>query len=147
MFRRCGDNRGQIINISSIGVLSNAPRFSAYVTPKSALDSFAACAASEFVDKRISTTCRLLAQRMALRDNARDDVLRAWKDPRPRSEGDDGSLIRLRLLKPSTGAAAVLAVSRIRGEDDENRIAVIGGDGLCSTGRVQFNRQAGTISV
>ena len=32
--------RGHIINISSIGVLSNAPRFSAYVASKSALDSF-----------------------------------------------------------------------------------------------------------
>ena len=38
--------RGHIINISSIGVLSNAPRFSAYVASKSALDSFSACAAS-----------------------------------------------------------------------------------------------------
>lgn len=35
--------RGHIINISSIGVLSNAPRFSAYVASKSALDSFSAC--------------------------------------------------------------------------------------------------------
>jgi NAD(P)-dependent dehydrogenase (short-subunit alcohol dehydrogenase family) len=50
------NKRGQIINISSIGVLSNAPRFSAYVASKSALDSFAACAASEFVDKGISFT-------------------------------------------------------------------------------------------
>ena len=48
--------RGQIINISSIGVLSNAPRFSAYVASKSALDSFSACAASEFLDKGISFT-------------------------------------------------------------------------------------------
>jgi NAD(P)-dependent dehydrogenase (short-subunit alcohol dehydrogenase family) len=48
--------RGHIINISSIGVLSNAPRFSAYVASKSALDSFAACAASEFVDKGVDFT-------------------------------------------------------------------------------------------
>jgi NAD(P)-dependent dehydrogenase (short-subunit alcohol dehydrogenase family) len=48
--------RGQIINISSIGVLSNAPRFSAYVASKSALDSFSACAASEFLDKGINFT-------------------------------------------------------------------------------------------
>ena len=47
---------GHIINISSIGVLSNAPRFSAYVASKSALDAFAACAASEFLDKGISFT-------------------------------------------------------------------------------------------
>ena len=48
--------RGHIINISSIGVLSNAPRFSAYVASKAALDSFAACASSEFLDKGIHFT-------------------------------------------------------------------------------------------
>ena len=48
--------RGHIINISSIGVLSNAPRFSAYVASKAALDAFSACAASEFLDKGISFT-------------------------------------------------------------------------------------------
>ncbi|HEV2220398.1 MAG TPA: SDR family oxidoreductase [Casimicrobiaceae bacterium] len=48
--------RGHIINISSIGVLSNAPRFSAYVASKSALDSFSACVASELVDKNIDFT-------------------------------------------------------------------------------------------
>ena len=47
---------GHIINISSIGVLSNAPRFSAYVASKAALDSFAACASSEFLDKGIHFT-------------------------------------------------------------------------------------------
>ncbi|MEM9533646.1 MAG: SDR family oxidoreductase [Pseudomonadota bacterium] len=47
---------GQIINISSIGVLSNAPRFSAYVASKAALDAFARCAASEFADMGISFT-------------------------------------------------------------------------------------------
>ena len=50
------NRRGHVINISSIGVLSNAPRFSAYVASKSALDSFAACAASEFLDKGINFT-------------------------------------------------------------------------------------------
>ena len=48
--------RGHIINISSIGVLTNAPRFSAYVASKSALDSFSACAASEFLDKGVHFT-------------------------------------------------------------------------------------------
>ena len=50
------NKRGQVINISSIGVLTNAPRFSAYVASKSALDSFSACASSEFIDKGISFT-------------------------------------------------------------------------------------------
>jgi NAD(P)-dependent dehydrogenase (short-subunit alcohol dehydrogenase family) len=54
--RMIEQKRGHIINISSIGVLSNAPRFAAYVASKSALDSFAACAASEFLDKGINFT-------------------------------------------------------------------------------------------
>ncbi|NDY94513.1 SDR family oxidoreductase [Wenzhouxiangella limi] len=48
--------KGQVINISSIGVLSNAPRFSAYVASKAALDAFARCAASEFNDTGVSFT-------------------------------------------------------------------------------------------
>jgi NAD(P)-dependent dehydrogenase (short-subunit alcohol dehydrogenase family) len=48
--------RGHVINISSIGVLSNAPRFSAYVASKAALDAFSACAASEFLDKGVAFT-------------------------------------------------------------------------------------------
>jgi NAD(P)-dependent dehydrogenase (short-subunit alcohol dehydrogenase family) len=47
---------GQIINISSIGVLSNAPRFSAYVASKAALDAFSRCAAAEFSDTGVSFT-------------------------------------------------------------------------------------------
>jgi short-subunit dehydrogenase len=47
---------GHIINISSIGVFSNVPRFSAYVASKSTLYPFAACAASEFLDKGINFT-------------------------------------------------------------------------------------------
>jgi len=48
--------RGHIINISSIGVLSNAPRFSAYVASKAALDAFSRCAASEFSDTGVKFT-------------------------------------------------------------------------------------------
>ena len=47
---------GQVINISSIGVLTNAPRFSAYVSSKAALDAFSRCAAAEFNDSRIAFT-------------------------------------------------------------------------------------------
>jgi len=47
---------GHISNISSIGVLSRAPRFSAYVASKSALDAFSECAASEVIDKGIHFT-------------------------------------------------------------------------------------------
>ncbi len=40
-------NGGQIINISSIGCLSNAARFSAYVASKSALDAYSRCLSAE----------------------------------------------------------------------------------------------------
>jgi NAD(P)-dependent dehydrogenase (short-subunit alcohol dehydrogenase family) len=48
--------RGHVVNISSIGVLTNAPRFSAYVASKAALDAWTRCAASEFVDVGITFT-------------------------------------------------------------------------------------------
>lgn len=48
--------RGHVINISSIGVLSNAPRFSAYVASKAALDAFSRCAVAEFSDSGIDFT-------------------------------------------------------------------------------------------
>ena len=50
------NHKGQVINISSIGVLTNAPRFSAYVASKAAMDAWARCAASEFADRGIEFT-------------------------------------------------------------------------------------------
>jgi NAD(P)-dependent dehydrogenase (short-subunit alcohol dehydrogenase family) len=47
---------GQIINVSSIGVQTNMPRFSAYVASKSALDAFSRCIASEIVDDGVHMT-------------------------------------------------------------------------------------------
>ena len=47
---------GHVINISSIGVLTNAPRFSAYVASKAALEAWARCAASEFLDRGVHFT-------------------------------------------------------------------------------------------
>ena len=44
---------GQVIVISSVGVLSNAPRFSAYVASKAAIEAFARCAASEYRDQGV----------------------------------------------------------------------------------------------
>jgi NAD(P)-dependent dehydrogenase (short-subunit alcohol dehydrogenase family) len=48
--------KGHIVNISSIGVLTNAPRFSAYVASKAALDAWTRCAASEYADIGITFT-------------------------------------------------------------------------------------------
>jgi NAD(P)-dependent dehydrogenase (short-subunit alcohol dehydrogenase family) len=47
---------GQIVNISSIGVQTNMPRFSAYVASKSALDAFSRCIASEIIDDGVHIT-------------------------------------------------------------------------------------------
>ncbi len=54
--RMIAQKRGHVINISSIGVLTNAPRFSAYVASKAALDAWTRCAASEFVDVGVKFT-------------------------------------------------------------------------------------------
>ena len=47
---------GHIINISSIGVQTNPPRFSAYVASKAALDAFSRVIASEVKDDKVSIT-------------------------------------------------------------------------------------------
>src|SRR6185312_7208210 len=49
-------HRGHIINISSIGVLTNSPRFSAYVASKAALDAFSRCAQAEYSDNGVNFT-------------------------------------------------------------------------------------------
>ncbi|MCU1658973.1 MAG: family oxidoreductase, partial [Pseudonocardiales bacterium] len=51
-----GRKGGQIINISSIGVQTNTPRFSAYVASKAALDAFSRCIASEVIDDGVHLT-------------------------------------------------------------------------------------------
>ena len=48
--------QGQIINISSIGVLANATRFSAYVASKAALDAFSRCLSAEALSHKIALT-------------------------------------------------------------------------------------------
>jgi short-subunit dehydrogenase len=48
--------KGHIVNISSISVLVNAPRFSAYVASKAALDAWTNCAASEYADQGVTFT-------------------------------------------------------------------------------------------
>jgi len=48
--------RGHVINISSIGVLTNAPHFSAYVASKAALEAWTRCTASEFLDRGVAFT-------------------------------------------------------------------------------------------
>ncbi len=47
---------GHIINVSSIGVQTNQPRFSAYVASKAALDAFGRCISSELNEDGIAVT-------------------------------------------------------------------------------------------
>jgi NAD(P)-dependent dehydrogenase (short-subunit alcohol dehydrogenase family) len=47
---------GHIINISSIGVQTNTPRFSAYVASKAAFDAFSRTIASEIIDDKVNIT-------------------------------------------------------------------------------------------
>ena len=48
--------RGHIINISSIGVQTNTPRFAAYVASKAALDAFSRSISSEIIDDGVHIT-------------------------------------------------------------------------------------------
>lgn len=47
---------GHVINISSIGVLTSAPRFSAYVASKAALEAWTQCAAAEYYERGVNFT-------------------------------------------------------------------------------------------
>ena len=47
---------GHVVNISSIGVLSNAPRFAGYVSSKAALEAWTRCAAAELADRGVTFT-------------------------------------------------------------------------------------------
>jgi NAD(P)-dependent dehydrogenase (short-subunit alcohol dehydrogenase family) len=48
--------RGQIVNVSTLGVQTNAPRFSAYIASKAALDAFTRVAAAECADDGVRLT-------------------------------------------------------------------------------------------
>jgi NAD(P)-dependent dehydrogenase (short-subunit alcohol dehydrogenase family) len=54
--KKGGKRGGHIINVSSIGVQTNTPRFSAYVASKAALDAFSRCIASEVIDSGVHIT-------------------------------------------------------------------------------------------
>jgi NAD(P)-dependent dehydrogenase (short-subunit alcohol dehydrogenase family) len=54
--RSKGRKGGHVINISSIGVQTHTPRFSAYVASKAALDAWSRCVASEVIDDGVHIT-------------------------------------------------------------------------------------------
>jgi NAD(P)-dependent dehydrogenase (short-subunit alcohol dehydrogenase family) len=54
--RTKGRKGGHIINVSSIGVQTHTPRFSAYVASKAALDAWSRCVGSEVLDDGVHIT-------------------------------------------------------------------------------------------
>jgi NAD(P)-dependent dehydrogenase (short-subunit alcohol dehydrogenase family) len=50
------NKRGHVVNVSSIGVQTNPPRFSAYVASKAALDAFTRIVATEVVGDGVTFT-------------------------------------------------------------------------------------------
>ena len=70
---------GQIINISSVGVITNAPRFSAYVASKAALDGFTRCISAEIAPDNVNTTTiymPLVRTKMVVSKNNKFDHMR-----------------------------------------------------------------------
>jgi len=53
--------RGHIVNVSTMGVQTSGPHFSAYLASKAALDAFSRAAASELVGDRVAVTFRSIA--------------------------------------------------------------------------------------
>ncbi len=102
---------GQIINISSIGCLSNAPRFSAYVASKSALDAFSRCLSAEVKTQNIeiSTIYMPLVRTPMIAPTKLYDYAPAWSVD---AAGDlvlDAAVNKTKRVKTVLGAAAELS--------------------------------------
>ena len=95
---------GQIINISSIGVLANAARFSAYVASKSALDAFSRCLSAEVKHKNIDITAIYmpLVRTPMIAPTKIYDYVPAWS---PEKAGD--TVLNAILDKPKSVATAL----------------------------------------
>ncbi len=102
---------GQIINISSIGCLSNAPRFSAYVASKSALDAFSRCLSAEVKTQNIdiSTIYMPLVRTPMIAPTKLYNYAPAWSVD---AAGDlvlDAAVNKTKRVKTVLGAAAELS--------------------------------------
>jgi short-subunit dehydrogenase len=92
---------GHVINISSIGVLANAARFSAYVASKAALDAFSRCLSAEVKHRNIEITAIYmpLVRTPMIAPTKIYDYVPAWS---PEKAGD--TVIRALLEKPKSVA-------------------------------------------
>ncbi|HUP91653.1 MAG TPA: SDR family oxidoreductase [Solimonas sp.] len=102
---------GHIINISSIGVLANAARFSAYVASKAALDAFSRCLSAEVKHRNIEITAIYmpLVRTPMIAPTKMYDYVPAWS---PEKAGDtvlDAILERPKSVATPLGTAAAVS--------------------------------------
>jgi len=102
---------GHIVNISSIGVLSNAARFSAYVASKAALDAFSRCLSAEVKHRNISVTAIYmpLVRTPMIAPTKLYDYVPTWS---PEKAGDtvlDAVLTRPKSVATPLGTAAAVS--------------------------------------
>ncbi len=102
---------GQIINISSIGCLSNAARFSAYVASKSALDAFSRCLSAEVKASNvdITTIYMPLVRTPMIAPTKLYDYAPAWSVDEASELVLDAALNKTKRVKTVLGQAAELS--------------------------------------
>jgi len=102
---------GQIINVSSIGVLSNAPRFAAYVASKAALDAFSRCLSAEVKlhNVEISTIYMPLVRTPMIAPTKLYDYAPAWSVDAATDLVLDAAVHRTKRVKTVLGQAAELS--------------------------------------
>lgn len=105
------NRRGQIINISSIGVLSNAPRFSAYIGSKSALDAYCRCLAAEVKQYNIdiSTIYMPLVRTPMIAPTKLYNYVPAWSVDAASDTVIDTAIHRTKRVKTSVGRMAEIS--------------------------------------
>ncbi len=102
---------GQIINISSIGCLSNAARFSAYVASKSALDAFSRCLSAEVKasNVEISTIYMPLVRTPMIAPTKLYDYAPAWSVDEASELVLNAALNKTKRVKTVLGQAAEIS--------------------------------------
>lgn len=102
---------GHIINISSIGCLSNAPRFSAYVASKSALDAFSRCLSAEVktLNIDVSTIYMPLVRTPMIAPTKLYDYAPAWSVDAAADLVLDAAVNKRKRIKTVLGQAAELS--------------------------------------
>ncbi|HUS25391.1 MAG TPA: SDR family oxidoreductase [Candidatus Binatia bacterium] len=103
--------QGHVINISSIGVLANAARFSAYVASKAALDAFSRCLSAEVKHKNIEITAIYmpLVRTPMIAPTKMYDYVPAWSPEKAADTVIDAILKRPKSVATRLGTAAQLS--------------------------------------